>query len=113
MKTEQTPNLEVLSNELAEKMRIWSQANPHATLTEIEIAVDKEVAKLRRTIVESLAQTRAVVEPNSHTCPQCERQMVKNGKRKRKLKAKEGQTIELERQQMRCLSCGMTLFPPG
>ena len=111
MKTEQTPNLEVLSNELAEKMRIWSQANPHATLTEIEIAVDKEVAKLRRTIVESLAQTRAVVEPNSHTCPQCERQMVKNGKRKRKLKAKEGQTIELERQQMRCLSCGMTLFP--
>lgn len=113
MKTEQPPNLEVISNDLAETMRVWSQANPKATLTEIEVAVDKELAKLRRTIVESIAQTREGVEPISQECPQCGRQMVKNGKKKRKLKAKEGQTIELERQQLRCLHCGMTLFPPG
>jgi hypothetical protein len=39
--------------------------------------------------------------------------MVKNGRRKRQLHSKEGQTIQLERQQWRCLSCGTTLFPPG
>jgi hypothetical protein len=113
MKTEQPPNLEELSNDLAEKMEAWSQANPKATLTEIEVAVDKELAKLRRTIVESIAQTRGAVEQISHECPQCGRRMVKNGKKKRKLQAKEGQRIELERQQLRCLNCGMTLFPPG
>jgi predicted RNA-binding Zn-ribbon protein involved in translation (DUF1610 family) len=113
MKTEQSPNLEDLSTDLAAKMQAWSQANPKATLTDIEVAVDTELAKLRRTIVESIAQTREAVEQISHECPQCGRHMVKNGKKKRKLKAKEGQTIELERQQLRCLNCGMTLFPPG
>ena len=113
MKTEQSPNLEELSTDLAEKMQAWSRANPKATLTEIEIAVDSELAKLRRTIVENIAQTREAVEQISHECPQCGSQMVKNGKKTRKLKAKEGQAIELERQQRRCLNCGMTLFPPG
>jgi predicted RNA-binding Zn-ribbon protein involved in translation (DUF1610 family) len=113
MKTEQSPNLEDLSTDLAAKMQAWSQANPKATLTDIEVAVDTELAKLRRTIVESIAQTREAVEQISHECPQCGRHMVKNGKKKRKLKAKEGQTIELERQHLRCLNCGMTLFPPG
>ncbi len=113
MNTEKDSPLEELSNNLAEKMQAWSQANPKATLTEIEIAVDNELAKLRRTIVESIAQTREAVEQISHECPQCGSPMVKNGRKKRKLKAKEGQTIELERQQLRCLNCGMTLFPPG
>lgn len=113
MKTERNSNLEELSNNLAEKMQAWSQANPKATLTEIEVAVDNELAKLRRTIVESMVQTREAVEPLSHLCPECGRQMVKNGKKKRQLRTKEGQTIELERQQLRCLHCGMTLFPPG
>jgi len=113
MKTEQSSNLEELSNNLAEKMQAWSQANPKATLTEIEIAVVSELAKLRRTIVESIAQSREAVEQISHECPQCGSQMVKNGKKRRKLKAKEGQTIEFERQQLRCLNCEMTLFPPG
>lgn len=113
MKTEQSPHRKEVSNDLAEKMQAWSQAHPKATLTEIEIAVDNELAQLRRTIVESIAQTRESDEQVSHLCPQCSRPMVKNGKKKRKLKAKEGQTIELERQQLRCLKCGMTLFPPG
>ena len=113
MKTEKDFPLEKLSDDLAEKMQAWSQANPKATLTEIEIAIDKELARLRRTLVEGITQTRETVEQASHKCPQCGTQMVKNGKKKRRLKTKEGQAIELEGQQLRCLTCGMTLFPPG
>ena len=100
-------------NELARKMSQWRQANPNATLTEIEAAVEAELAELRRQLVQEMVQEEADAQPDVPDCPQCGQAMVKNGRRKRKLQTKEGQTIQLERQQWRCLECGTTLFPPG
>ena len=100
-------------DELTDKMRQWRQANPKATLTEIEEAVEAELAQLRKQLVEAMVQEEAAGAPEEPDCPQCGGKMAKNGRRQRKLKGKEGQTIELDRQQWRCLSCGATLFPPG
>lgn len=102
-----------IPNELARKMRQWREANPKATLTEIEEAVETELAELRRQLVQGLVQEEVDGQPDVADCPQCGQAMVKNGRRKRKLQTKEGQTIQLERQQWRCLACGTTLFPPG
>ncbi len=102
-----------LPNELARQMRQWRQANPKATLTEIEEAVEAELAELRRQLVQEMVQEEAGAKPEVPDCPQCGQAMVKNGRRKRKLQTKEGQTVQLERQQWRCLACGTTLFPPG
>lgn len=113
METTKDSPFKNLTDEMAEKVHAWSQANPQATLTEIEKAVEKELATVRRSVVERIAQTREVGESKRQACPGCGSQMVKNGRKKRKLKTKEGQVIELERQQLRCLQCGMTLFPPG
>ena len=99
--------------ELAVKMRQWRQANPKATLTEIELAVEAELAELRRQLVQEMVREEAGGKPEVPDCPQCGQAMVKNGRRKRNLQAKEGQTIQLDRQQWRCLNCGATLFPPG
>lgn len=95
------------------QIRQWRDVNPRATLTEIEEAVEKELAELREAVVESLVQEREESEQGTPLCPHCQSKMVKNGKKKRRLKTKEGKSITLERQQMRCLTCGMTLFPPG
>jgi transposase-like protein len=100
-------------DELTHKMRQWRQANPKATLTEIEEAVEAELAQLRKQLVEEMVQEEVSGLQGEPDCPQCGQQMVKNGRRQRKLKSKEGQTIQLDRQQWRCLSCGATLFPPG
>ena len=100
-------------NKLSDKMRQWQQANPNATLTDIEEAVEAELAQLRKQLVEEMVQEKEGVSQAEPDCPQCGQKMVKNGRRRRKLKSKEGQTIQLERQQWRCLSCGTTLFPPG
>lgn len=100
-------------NEIARKMNQWRQAHPKATLTEIEEAVEAELAELRRQLVQEMVQEGADAKSEVPDCPQCGQAMVKNGRRKRKLRAKEGQTIELERQQWRCPACGTTLFPPG
>ena len=102
-----------MSNELSRKMSQWRQANPKATLTEIEKAVEGELAALRKQLVEEMVQEGAVAGQEVPECPQCGQKMVKNGRRKRKLQSKEGQTIQLDRQQWRCLKCGATLFPPG
>ncbi|MCB8980776.1 MAG: transposase family protein [Ardenticatenaceae bacterium] len=110
--TEKTDPQQDVPNELARKLSQWHQANPKATLTEIEEAVEAELAMVRRQLVEELAQEK-IGEQKVPDCPQCGQQMVKNGQRKRKLKSKEGQTIQLNRQQWRCLNCGATFFPPG
>jgi transposase-like protein len=88
-------------------------SKPQATLTEIEEAVEAELAQLRKQLVEEMVQEKATGPRAEPDCPQCGQKMVKNGRRQRKLKSKEGQTIQLDRQQWRCLTCGTTLFPPG
>ena len=112
MDEKQTPH-EEKSDEIAQKLSQWRQANRKATLTEIEEAVEAELAKLRTQLVEEMVQEEADAAQEVPDCPECGQKMVKNGRRKRKLQTKEGQTIALKRQQWRCLSCGATLFPPG
>ena len=99
--------------EMEVQIKRWRQEHPKATLTEIEEAVERELAKLREAIVAGLAQEGEEEGGEATLCPNCQREMVKNGKKARSLKTKEGKTITLKRQQMRCLECGMTIFPPG
>lgn len=101
-----------LIDKTAKQIREWQEANPQATLTEMERAIDEELEKLRRQIITGLVKERESQEDGKTACPNCERNMGKNGKRKRRLKTKGGEEIEYERQQMRCFHCGMTLFPP-
>lgn len=112
MDKKQTSQKEV-PDELVEKLNQWRQANPKATLTEIEEAVEAELAKIRKELVTALAQAGEESQQGAPHCRQCGQAMVKNGRRKRQLKGKEGQTMQLERQQWRCLRCGTTIFPPG
>lgn len=100
-------------DELEQRMRQWQQAHPEATLTEIEEAVEAELATVRKRLVEGLVAAQEAAGEEEPACPRCGARMVKNGRRQRRLKGKEGQVIELDRQQWRCLSCGATLFPPG
>lgn len=112
MDEKHTPATEV-EDEISQKLCQWQQDNPEATLTDIEEAVDTELAKLRGQLVETMAQAKEETGEGVSSCPQCGQKMVKNGRKKRKLQTKEGETIQLERQQWRCLSCGTMLFPPG
>jgi transposase-like protein len=110
-KKETFPN--EVPDELTEKLQAWREANPKATLTEIEEVVEAELAQIRNELVTALAQAGEESQEEAPHCPQCGQAMVKNGRRKRRLKSKEGQRLQLERQQWRCLGCGTTLFPPG
>lgn len=101
--------------EVEAKIRAWQEAKPDATLTEIEEAVEAELARLRRQLVEDLAEEAARRNSlgSEYLCPACQRPMHRNGKKKRRLRSKDDQVIEMSREQVRCPACGMTLFPPG
>jgi YgiT-type zinc finger domain-containing protein len=100
-----------LNSALEERLRQWHQENPAATFTDIEQAVDAELTRLRQAMVSKLAAEAA--EETVPQCPECGQEMVRNGRKKRKVRTRDNEQIELEREQWRCLNCGMTLFPPG
>lgn len=101
------------ADEIEERLKRWQQTNGEATLTEIEEAVEAELAIVRKRLVERMVEEREAASQERPECPECGARMVRNGRRRRQLRGKEGQVIELDRQQWRCLTCGATLFPPG
>jgi DNA-directed RNA polymerase subunit RPC12/RpoP len=99
--------------EVEMKLKAWEAANPTVSLTEIEETVDRELATVRREMIERIIGAReGRGEGISYKCPNCQEKMSGNGYKKRELKTKGGEKLELERQQLRCHQCGMTLFPP-
>lgn len=99
-------------DDLVHKFETFHDENPDATLSDIEDAVDQELAKVRQTLIQKLVQEKESVAKDSHICPSCAGPMMKNGKKKRQLQTKEGKVIEINRVQLRCHQCGMTIFPP-
>ena len=104
-----------MEQELTAQMQAWWRAHPKATLTEIEVELDRLVAELRAAALAAtlttaeLAVTAAPV--GAETCAVCGMPLVKSGRRKRKLKTKGEQELELEREYLCCPRCGWGFFP--
>lgn len=96
--------------EIHERLANWQASHPDSSLDDIQNAVEAEINKLRKQLTQSLVDQVNQVEDQA--CPNCGKAMMKNGKRKRSLRDKGGESIELEREQLRCHQCGTTFFPP-
>ena len=109
-----------MEQELGERMRAWRRAHPKATMYEIEVELDAQIAVLRAEMLAETATAGAGGEDGEKgageaaaVCPVCQGQLVKDGKRTRKLKTAGDQEVVLERVYMRCSQCGYGVFPPG
>ena len=67
--------------ELYKRIAEWESQNKQATLTQIEEAIDEELAKIRKALLEEIVSKKEVAEDRS--CPRCGERVMKNGKRKR------------------------------
>ena len=97
--------------EMLKRLKKWEAENEDADLTQMEEAIDGELAAVRKHLLQQMAQEGEKKEGRP-TCPNCGGKMMRNGQKKRELRTKNGEKISLEREQMRCHHCGMTLFPP-
>jgi hypothetical protein len=100
-------------------MKEWRQQHPHATLREIEEAMDARLAKLRAGMLADLvkmslqADWRQVPQESRPRCAQCGTPLQSRGQRRRWLQTTGGQQVPVDRNYGTCPQCGQGLFPPG
>ena len=106
-----------MEQEIGERMGAWRRMHPQATMYEIEVELDAQLAVIRAQLLAETAVAgaggAAGEGASALVCPVCQGQLVKDGKRQRKLKTTGDQEVVLERVYMRCPQCGYGVFPPG
>ena len=95
--------------EIASSMRQWRAEHQHATLTEIEREVDRQLDAVRADLVRELAVAGATVA----VCPDCGAPLVQRGTRERTLITEGDEPLTFQRIYASCPACGSGLFPPG
>ena len=105
-----------LSDEVIAGTSEWREKHPKATMREIEEEVDKRLSVMRARMIADTAMKSGRAEweagEKEAVCPECGGELLKKGKKKRRLETREGQEIELEREYGICLNCGHGIFPP-
>lgn len=116
-RTSDTPGWTAETDAVVATIETWRRDHPRATLTEIEDAVDEQVARLRQHLVEESLQAHALGDearsPERRVCPGCGGAMRSHGKKPRTLMTKQGGALELDRTFWRCPRCRAGFFPPG
>ena len=106
------------SQKTLKRISRWREEHPKATFAEIEKAVDEELGRLRRQLLEDVAQASEAAEWTSESdegpvCSKCGVRLEAGSREKRKLSTGYEQMIVLERRYGRCPKCETGLFPPG
>jgi uncharacterized protein with PIN domain len=105
-----------LSEAVIEGTSKWREKHPKATMREIEEEVDKRLSEMRARMIADTAMKSLSAEweagEKAAVCPECGGELLKKGKKKRKLQTRERQEIKLEREYGICLNCGHGIFPP-
>jgi hypothetical protein len=108
-----------LSAAVLAEMAAWRQEHPHATLAEIEAALDACLTRLRAQMLQDLALTSpladlpALPQRERPRCPTCQRPLQARGSHTRHLQTTGGHDLALTRSYATCPACGTGLFPPG
>ena len=106
-------------DQLREQMRAWRREHPHATLTEIEAALDARLDPLRARVLEEVVLAPGSAEKGGNgarerpPCPRCGKPAVWDGEQVRSLRTVGEESITLRRGYATCPSCGTGFFPPG
>lgn len=116
-KNEQEKSQEIYE-EIIAGMKEWRLANPKATMRDIEIEAGRRVSKLEAHLIEESALKSEAKEwanePKEQRprCPSCGEPLTARGKHVRKLQARGGREVKLERSYGVCPKCETGFFPP-
>jgi hypothetical protein len=113
----ETNSSQPIGLEIVTDMAAWRTAHPHATLAEIEAALDDRLAALRTHLLSEAVAASPLTDWSTApaaqrpTCPHCGAILRPRGKRKRQLKTQGGELV-FERTYGVCPSCGAGVFSP-
>lgn len=105
---------EGLLHDAQNAVRQWRTAHPRATFSEIEVAVDAELQRVRARMVADAARDGAVaaVDAAPPRCPHCGERLQGRGSRTRQVTVAGDQCVTLTRAYTVCPRCGTGLFSP-
>jgi hypothetical protein len=98
-------------------IQTWRQQHPHATLEEIEAAVDARVAELRMRMLQEAALASQAVDvnqphgPDRPSCYHCGAPVESRGPRERQVMTDQGQILRLRRSSVVCPTCQVGFSP--
>lgn len=108
-----------LSEDILSGVYEWRLQHPQATLTEIEVAIDERLARLRTKMVQDAALATAAADWSTAgadaqpVCPHCATPLQPRGSQSRTLQTHGGRDLVLTRSYGVCPTCQAGLFPPG
>ena len=103
-----------LMESISGEAEVWRVKRKRATFTEIEVFVEEQSDRLRKRMIEDLAQFEDPDEGAQRpSCSACGGELAWHGKRERELTTMRGSTVRLSRSIGVCKGCGSSLFPPG
>ena len=119
-KRERSPEMQAVSAGLQDVLGMtqWRTEHPHATLREIEEAVDQRMNQLRAQLIEDVARLGTTdrwsqrPEAERPRCATCGTVLVARGEQARWLQTSGGEAIKLSRTYGTCPQCGEGFFPP-
>ena len=94
----------------------WRESHPRASWTELEAAIDGELAGLRSQLLTDSALASAMTDPSREArppCAACGGVLHAAGRHPRRLLTEGDRAVVLTRTYLRCPACGTGLFPPG
>jgi hypothetical protein len=106
-----------VSEEVMAGIQTWRQQHPHATLEEIEAAVDARVAELRMRMLQEAALASQAVDvnqphgPDRPSCYHCGAPVESRGPRERQVMTDQGQILRLRRSSVVCPTCQVGFSP--
>ena len=110
-------NWQETMTDVQEWLKAWRAEHPQATMREIEVAVEREMARLGSVLMSGLAQVNEhggrSEEGSGRVCPQCGGATIRRGRRKRELTGAYNETVKLTRSYVTCKQCGHGFFPSG
>ena len=116
-RTSEKPGWTAQTEAVITEIAAWGREHPRATLSEIEDAIDEQVARLRQHLVEERIQAHALADEarsrERSICPGCGGAIQSHGKKRRTLTTKQGGALDVERTYWWCPRCRAGLFPPG
>jgi hypothetical protein len=107
-----------VSAEVFSGYRDWRAAHPRATAHELEVELDRRLARLRAQMLADSAMASPAADWASQPpaeqphCPACAQPLTPRGAHTRRLRSHHDQPVLLTRQYGTCPHCGRGFFPP-
>lgn len=113
------PDWNDLFQEIQQELAAWRRTHPKATMRDIELESERQLARLHARVVQDVAAASSAAnfagQPREvrPQCANCQVPLVARGKKRRSLRTHGDQAVELARTHGTCPQCGQAFFPSG